>query len=264
MAKIGMGGLDGFQGKVGPVVGYRWNGKWCMRGLPRMMHNPRTDKQMEHRSMFKQEVQLAAAMRWAVTTGLTDTAREYGMTSYNLFVSINQPCFGITGDTLEVDYASLALSMGPTAPIALSTPVIDEHNTLTVSFAKNPQRMRCSNTDLVHIFVYCPTLKQGVPAEPVFRSTGRVALVLPTWFQGLEVHVYGFAQDSKGRCSTTSYAAPEAAPDTTRKVKVARRAKSAAKPVVEVPVEVPSASAEGGDEGGEPPAVDDPMQLTLW
>ena len=27
MAKIGMGGLDGFQGKVGPVVGYRWNGK---------------------------------------------------------------------------------------------------------------------------------------------------------------------------------------------------------------------------------------------
>lgn len=264
MAKTGMGGLDGFQGKIGPVVGYRWNGKWCMRGRPRQVRNPRTDKQMDHRSMFKQEVQLAAAMRWAVTAGLTDTAREHGMTSYNLFVNINQPCFGFADGELVVDYASLALSTGPVAPIALGSPTIDEHDVLTVGFEKNPQRMRCSNTDLVNIFVYCPSLKQGVPAEPVFRSTGRVAIVLPTWFHGLEVHVYGFAQDSKGRCSTTSYAAPEAAADTPRKVKVARRAKSVAKPVVEVPVEVPSATAEGGDEGGEPPAVDDPMQLTLW
>ena len=264
MAKIGMGGLDGFQGKVGPVVGYRWNGKWCMRGLPRMMHNPRTDKQMEHRSMFKQEVQLAAAMRWAVTTGLTDTAREYGMTSYNLFVSINQPCFGITGDTLEVDYASLALSMGPTAPIALSTPVIDEHNSLTVSFAKNPQRMRCSNTDLVHIFVYCPTLKQGVPAEPVFRSTGRVAIALPTLFQGQELHVYGFAQDGKGRCSTTSYAAPECSCEAVPTVEIARPAEPVPAPAAEMPVAAASTSPEVAKSTDEPPATEDPMQLTLW
>ena len=264
MAKTGMGGLDGFQGKVGPVVGYRWNGKWCMRGLPRMMHNPRTDKQMEHRSMFKQEVQLAAAMRWGVTTGLTETARENGMTSYNLFVSINQPCFGISNGTLEVDYASLALSMGPAAPIALDTPVIDEHNTLTVSFAKNPQRMPCSNTDLVHIFVYCPALKQGVPAEPVFRTTGRVAIALPTWFQGYELHVYGFAQDAKGRCSTTSYAAPEYSREAVPTVEIARPAEPVAAPAAEEPTAASGTTPEVAASADEPPAAADPMQLTLW
>lgn len=264
MAKTGKSYLDGFKGRLGPVVGYQWNGVWCMRSRPRTMHNPRTDKQMEHRTMFKQEVQLAASMRWAVTMGLTDAARERGLTAYNLFVSLNQPCFGLQEGALAVDYASLTLSMGPLAPIALGTPLIDEHNTLTVSFEKNPLRMRTGLTDLVHLFIYCPTLKQGLPAEPVFRSTGRVAVVLPDWFRGHEVHVYGFVVDDKGRCSATSYAAPESEPEVSAVVAPAPLPEPEPHPAAEEPAASLAPAPEEPASVDEPAPPVDPMQLTLW
>ncbi|MBR4739471.1 MAG: hypothetical protein IK058_05655 [Bacteroidales bacterium] len=254
MAKIGNGCLDGFQGRIGPVVGYQWNGKWCMRSLPDRMTNPRTGRQMEHRSMFKQEVQLAAAMRWAVTPGLTDAARENGMTAYNLFVSINQPCFGISEGALQVDYSSLTLSAGPVAPVALGTPVIDDNNTLTVSFEKNPLGRSASGADMVHLFIFCPSLMMGETAEPVFRHAGRFAVALPDEFRDLELHLYAYVLDEHKRCSPSCYASPEAASG-------------------EAPV---AAAADGGTAEEEPLAlgyaktfvetlpVDDPMQLSLW
>ena len=42
MAKTENGILDGFIGKVGTVVGYKWNGKSVMRAYVRYPHNPRT------------------------------------------------------------------------------------------------------------------------------------------------------------------------------------------------------------------------------
>lgn len=102
MAKIGNGYMGGFSGSLGPAVGYQWNGKWCLRSKPAMVRNPRTVKQMEHRALFRQQVRLAAQMRWAVTTALTDVARESGMTSYNLFVSLNQQAFSQVEGELAV------------------------------------------------------------------------------------------------------------------------------------------------------------------
>ena len=76
MAKIGNGYMGGFSGTMGPTVGYVWNGKWCLRSKPGIVHNPRTDKQMAHRAMFKQEVQLASRLRRPVLTGLSADGRE--------------------------------------------------------------------------------------------------------------------------------------------------------------------------------------------
>ncbi|MGX8712677.1 MAG: DUF6266 family protein, partial [bacterium] len=91
MATYKNGIMGPFNGKVGTVVGYMWNGKYCMRAYNRNVKNPRTEAQMEHRRMFKQEVQLAAKMRWAVGTTMREAAREAGLTAYNLFVKVNQP-----------------------------------------------------------------------------------------------------------------------------------------------------------------------------
>lgn len=202
MAKQSAGYLGGFSGRLGPAVGYMWNGKWCLRAHNPMVRNPRTEAQVEHRALFKQQVQLAARMRWAVTTTLTGLAREAGMTSYNLFVHLNQPAFGSADGQLQVDYASLRLSVGDVAPVELREMVWDDDNVLSVKF----RSAQGSQLDYVYLYVYVPERGEGCLSAPVYRSDKRIALALPTFFAGCEAHVYLMAMSRDGRWSDSLYA----------------------------------------------------------
>ena len=205
MATLSSGYLGGFSGKLGPAVGYMWNGKWCLRSRPAQVRNPRSEAQVMHRQLFKQQVQLAARMRWAVNTCLTLLAREAGMTAYNLFVSLNQPCFGQEDGALTVDWASLQLSLGPVAPVALGRATVTDDGRLEVDFERNPLHMASNAYDQVRLYVYSPELGQGYLSAAVYRREGRVALLLPAGFAGTELHLYAFAFDRQGRYSATAY-----------------------------------------------------------
>lgn len=197
--------MGGFSGKLGPAVGYSWNGIWVLRSLPQQVANPRTEAQMARRDIFKREVQLAASMQRGVKHGLTAMAREAHMTAYNLFVSINQPCFGIDEGRFSVDWQRLQISMGPVAPVQFGQPELDDGNVLTVSFEKHPHVPRADSHDFVFVYVYDPASGHGFLTAPVHRYSGRLGVVLPDLFDGHEVHLYGFAQDEDGAASATSY-----------------------------------------------------------
>ena len=205
MAKMEQGFMGGFSGRLGQAVGYRWNGKWCLRSRPAKVANPRTEKQMAHRSMFKEEVRLAARMRLAVHEGMTAAARQEGMTCYNLFVSVNQPVFAWNDGGLEVDYEGLTVSAGPVAPVAFAELEVKDGNVLEISFEKNPTHAVANAYDRVMLFAYCPDVEQGYLSHQVYRRDKRLAFVMPDAFVGHEVHVYGFVKDSEGRCSMSSY-----------------------------------------------------------
>lgn len=207
MATTTQGILGGFSGRLGTVVGYQWNGKWCMRSRPQYIRNPRTVAQQARRNLFKAEVQLAAAMRWAVCQGFTSIARAHGMTAYNAFVSINQPCFSLQEGEFRVDWANLSLSEGPVAPVIFGAPSIDEHNVLTVSFDRNASARRSRGMDSVYVYVYCPELEQGFLTAPVYRRDRVVSAMLPETFAGHGLVMYGFVQDDKGVGSTTCFIA---------------------------------------------------------
>ena len=179
--------LGGFSGKLGPAIGYMWNGRWCMRSRPAQVHNPRTEAQVAHRTAFKGEVQLAARMRWAVIQGLTASARELGMTAYNLFVSLNQPAF--------------SLEAGQLAVVS-----VHEGNVLSVSFEKNPLHAPASAYDSVRLYAYSPSTGLGYLTAPVYRRSQHIEALLPDEMAGSEVHLYLMVQDEAGRCSTTAYA----------------------------------------------------------
>lgn len=258
--------MGGFSGSLGPAVGYMWNGKWCLRSKPGMVRNPRTDKQMAHREMFKQEVRLAAELREPVVTGLSAAARESGMTSYNLFVHLNQEAFGWNDEGLTVEWTSLQFSAGPVAPIALGTPSVDEHNVLSVSFARNPLHLATDSLDKVHLYVYCPTLRRGVMAAPAFRNERKVSLMLPDEMQGRELVLYAFAQDPHGRTSSTDVArlttdnaaaTPEAVDLETGEVLTNNTLESTPK--------AENYTAERSDvRRATAPVRTDPAQLSLW
>ena len=201
MAKQSGGYLGGFSGKLGTAVGYMWNGKWCLRAHNPMVHNPRTEAQTEHREVFKQEVQLAAKMRQAVVKSMTMLAREAGMTSYNLFVKVNQPAFGVEDGRLKVDYSRLRLSVGDVMPVELREMVWEDDNVLTVRFRSSAG----SALDYVYLYVYVPELGKGCLSAPVYRSDKRISLMLPGFFAGHEAHVYLMAMSQDGRWSDSLY-----------------------------------------------------------
>ncbi len=198
--------LGGFSGKLGPAIGYMWNGRWCMRSRPAQVHNPRTEAQVAHRTAFKGEVQLAARMRWAVMQGLTASARELGMTAYNLFVSLNQPAFSLEAGQLVVDWSRLQLSVGPVAPVQGGEVSVHEGNVLSVSFEKNPLHAPASAYDSVRLYAYAPSTGMGYLTAPVYRRSQRIEALLPDEMAGSEVHLYLMVQDEAGRFSTTAYA----------------------------------------------------------
>ena len=209
MAKQTNGTLGGFVGKLGPVVGYRWKNVWCVRSQSRIVNNPRTEAQQEHRSLFKQEVQLAGRMRWAVNIGLKELSDQMDMTAQNLFVRANQQCFNLVDGRMEVDYANLCVSAGSVAPVAITEWGVDADNVLEVSFEKNPLHLSCSQFDNVYVWVWCPEAGVGYLANAVYRRMKKMSTVLPQIMGGKEVHVYAFVQDERGRCSNTAYGGRE-------------------------------------------------------
>ncbi len=201
MAKIYGGYMGGFSGKLGPAVGYMWKGRWCVRSHNPYPHNPRTWLQTAHRDAFKGAVQLAAAMRWAVTTTLTETAREWGMTSYNVFVHLNHRSFSTEDRELRVDWASLKLTAGDYECVEFGCPVWTADNVLTVPFERGSWRYY----DRVQLYVYCPDLERGFLCAPVDCRTRKVSVMLPGEMAGSEVHVYGFVHSMQGAWSETAY-----------------------------------------------------------
>ena len=213
MAKLLGNTLQGLSGRLGNVVGYNWNGLWCVRSRPVSVRNPRTAAQQAHREQFRQEVQLAAAMRYALIKGFGGIARENHMTPQNLFMRLNRDAFGWSDKGLTVDYAGLVLSVGPASPVVFETPEIDADNVLTVRFRKHRPGGSGGAFDNVFIFVYSPVNKLGYLAAPALRRDGRVSFVLPEWMTGGELQMWGFVQDERGRCSETLYLGQADVPD---------------------------------------------------
>lgn len=205
MATIGQGVLGGFSGKVGPVVGYQWRGRWCLRGRPAAVRNPRTEAQQRHRMMFREEVRLASRMNWLIRESMAGLSLDEGLTPCNYFVKENQGCFGWSEGQLTVDWSRLVLSHGPVAPVAFGVPEVSEGTRLTVAFEKNPLHVRADAYDKVYLYVFCAELETGYLVAPVYRREQRISVLLPAEWQGREVQLWGLVGDERGRWSETIY-----------------------------------------------------------
>ena len=116
MAKQRFGINDAYRGTVGTVIGYEWRGRWCLRARPLHVRNPRTAKQQSNRQLFKQMVDLASHMKFALRKGLRGVSLGMHVTECNLFVKRNKECFSLDAEgQLVVDWERLIVSEGEVA-----------------------------------------------------------------------------------------------------------------------------------------------------
>lgn len=201
MAKQTYGILDGYRGTIGPVIGYQWRGRWCLRARPRRVRNPRTEAQQKHRMLFRDMVQMASRLTTTLRFGLHQASLNKGLTEGNLFVKMNKRLFTSQG----VDYMNLAVSSGPVAPVGFGPAMVDDEGVLRVEFEKNPLHLRADGDDEVRVMAYCPELKQSLLSSAVLRRSKRLSMRLPDEWLDHGFHLYGFVTDYQQRASETSY-----------------------------------------------------------
>ena len=201
MAKTKNGILDGFEGKLGTVVGYRWRGIECMRAVNAFPHDPKTQAQMECRGLFRTLSQLGSDMLQAVRIGFRGPAATGHTTEYNCFIRANKQCVSHADDGIQIDYTALSIADGILGKVDFEEPQVDQMQ-LDVAFHSG---IGSCGGDYVLLYAYTPGLRQGLLSTPVYRYQCRATLALPAAWAGHEVHLYGFCWDNDQQASPSSH-----------------------------------------------------------
>ena len=220
MAKVEMGILGGFSGRVGTVVGYYRRGGWYVRAYQPHIKDRRSEAQLQQRGRFKAMIQFASQATGVLRVGLREAARAAGLTEGNLFLKENHAGFGTanyancakagaaelgadcSNGCRGVDFAGLRFSRGSLAGVRLVEATVDEGGALRVRWESLGGRLG----DRIHIFIYCAGLRRGICAEGE-RGRGGVQLLLPDGYAAVGgLHVWAFAAGRTGQVSSTAYA----------------------------------------------------------
>ncbi len=225
MAKLDMGILGGFSGRVGTVVGYYRRGAWFVRAYQPHIKDRKSAAQLEQRSRFKAMIQFASPATPVLRVGLRQAAADWQITEGNAFLKINKDCFPresrISRNTRDsrntrntrdsrdsrdsrnssaIDYPSLQFSQGSyAAPQALQY-AVDERGVLAVRWSAAGGRL----ADSIHIYIYSPAAGHGLAAAAERGQRG-VQVLLPEGFAGDELQVWAFAEGRGGAVSATVY-----------------------------------------------------------
>ena len=192
-------------GRVGPVVGYMWKHRACLRSLPKHVNYPNTKSQQRQRDWFVGMVRFASCAKEALQLGLHQSADSASMTEGNYFILNNKQHFHRVGDTVEVDFTQLQLSEGSAVDVYFREPKFEANEVISIDFEKNSSFGRASGDDSVYLYVYAPGLAKGLLSAPSERRSKHLKINLPSEWSGSVVHLYGFVVDRNGRSSSTTY-----------------------------------------------------------
>ena len=216
MAKIEMGILGGFSGRVGTVVGYHRHGAWFVRAYQPHIKDRKSAAQLEQRSRFKAMIQFASPATPVLRVGLKQLAARMQITEGNAFLKINKDCFPREArddrnnrdyrdnrNYRGIDYSNLQFSRGSLAAPAALQYAVDEGGVLTVRWSAEGGSL----TDRVHIYIYSPAAQTGIALQGE-RAQRHLQALLPEGFAPEGLHVWAFASNASGNVSNTQYINP--------------------------------------------------------
>ncbi|MBR1766906.1 MAG: hypothetical protein IJ745_07740 [Bacteroidales bacterium] len=193
MAKINLGILGGFNGKVGTVVGSFWKGIPVMRAYVRNIRNRDTAAQRLVRMRFALLGEMTSAFNGALLLGLKNTAARNKMTEGNVFVKLNWDKVTVSADGVSsVDYAQMVLSQGPLDNVLFGSARFDTPSQVDISFGANDDGDRSDAEDNVYVFVYNPESKSGSLSKAAKRGDATMSIKVPAQWNGSKVHIWGF------------------------------------------------------------------------
>ncbi len=213
MALYKNGILGAYRNKVGTVVGRIWRGRDVVAAMPKSMHNPNTQPQKLIRSRFAVIGRLAASFLNALNIGLHNIYMKRQSTAIGEFVRLNWDAVTAAGETVTTDFSSIMIAKGNLVGVLFGTASFDVPNQVSVSFESNEEADGVSLDDSIYLMVYCPDADTAILSAPVKRSANSVNLMVPNYWRGMTVHMWGFVKgggmtntgDNRGKISNSVY-----------------------------------------------------------
>jgi hypothetical protein len=196
MAKIKIGALGGFKGRVGNLVGSRWKGQSIMRARPESVSNPRTDLQQNVRTRFALMGHFLSTQRALVRIGWRAMASE--TTPHNEAMRYNLAnAIGGEYPDLFIDFSKVKLSEGELyVPTGLQVSAASAKS-LNLSWQHEQGTNKGGNDDLLMIGIYDAESAQGfTQLGGATRQQQTVVITLPDNWIGRTVEVFVFMVSS--------------------------------------------------------------------
>lgn len=212
MSKYYQGYLGAQIGKLGNAVGRTWKGRSVMAVYQPNVANPRTEAQQKNRAKFSRAGKLASAFLNAILVGMGYAAKQYRLTEGNVFVKQNyDEITANSPDDVTVNYSGLKVSEGNLPEVSFGQVNFgtSQHLQISCPITGGVDQPGADDDDNVYLVAYCPEKNQAVLGSPAKRDAASVSVNVPAAWDGMDIHVYGFAVSNpllpKKRTSATTY-----------------------------------------------------------
>lgn len=112
MSKYNQGILGPFSGKIGPVVGSYWKGRFVMRVRPAHVTNPQTEDQMTIRQRLSVLSTFLTPFKEILKIGMAKKMAEFAITAVNAGIKMNQLSTTGSYPSMTVNASAVQLSNG--------------------------------------------------------------------------------------------------------------------------------------------------------
>lgn len=217
MARNAKGVLGDQFGKIGPVVARKYRNMIVYSAYQPNVTNPRSQGQVTQRRRFAAMAELSHGFGCGAKFGFVVSVQGTKYSPRNMFQKENFAAITVNVDqSIAVNYPSMKVSKGGLAPVHFSAPSYATPSSVSVQWDTDG-RAQCQVTpnDEVRVVVYCPDAKAAILSEGVDLGEGSLRIDVPYFWNGLKVHVYGFARNAgsdypiydirAGECSDSTY-----------------------------------------------------------
>lgn len=201
MAKLNMGILGGFTGKVGTVVGYIRKGQPVIRALPQKSQIEPSAEQKNARLRFAALRKIIPAFIPAFRIGFRAQLDEK-MVHCVAFSELWK--LSVVGDApmCNIDFSKIIVSKGRRPDLAAASIVRTDDETIVATWAPKGNIPPADGSDEVYLAVYSSTENYIRVSAPTTRAEGKLTMTVP---QG-ELHCYIFtAATTEKETSVSQY-----------------------------------------------------------
>ena len=197
MAKLLMGVLGGFIGKVGTVVGSVWKGTPTIRAYNPNVSDPKSLAQLEQRAKFSAMGRFLKPLTVFLRTGFKSLGVK--MSEFNAAMAYNLD-YAVTGvyPNFTIDYPKVMVSRGTLAGALNAVAASTVPGEIEFTWDDNSGEGSSLGTDKAMLVVYNPTKDHVITVMGGnTRLSGSQAVPVPATFAGDEVKCFISFQDAK-------------------------------------------------------------------
>ena len=207
MAEIKDGILGGVHGKIGPVVGFMWRGRYFLRSTPRKSNKSASEKQIAQRSKLSLVSTFANKVKDFVNANYPLTMLNDKMaTGKEQLISMlmKDGVLKIEGE-LCLDIASVLLSIGTLPPAVIKKISKLKTEKIKVQWDNAITNVLTKDSDRLTIIAYSEKLLEFKEIESIARREDKyVHFDLPKeWVEG-NVHFWSVWKSADGKLVSTS------------------------------------------------------------